>query len=146
MFGNDKDLIESLTTDPWGFNPVHVLCCNSKATAEMIQLVLEHSSQEATMMKTTPITTSIGKIATPIELYVSCKKDRPYELPLCLALKLGMKWGDIMKMMKVDGLNTLEQGKRDEMTSFYPFMLAAIHPLCDLEAVYRLALYNVNNM
>ena len=143
---NDRALIEFLSTDPWGFTPIHVLCCNSKATPEMIQLVIQHTCQEATMMKTTSIITPKGKIGTPLELYMLCKKDLNFDLPLCLGLKLGMKWSDVMAMMTVDGFDTLEQGRRDEITSFYPFMLAATHPLCDLEAVYRLALYNVNNM
>ena len=98
---------------------------------------------------------------TPIQFYMACKKDVLYDVPVCLALKLGMKWLHLKQMIAtandrgsiciengdVNNRNkSLEQGRRDHSTGLYPFMLAAIHPLCDLESVYNLALYNVDNL
>ncbi len=173
-------------TDPWGFTPLHVLCCNPNATSEMIQYLLEHTTTSTTATTTTTTAdnsrtnrqqdddddddedaTICCNIATmmevsngmkPIDLYLACKcknETPPYnygDLQLCLALKLGMKWESIERMMTMDSdsdfdrTKSLEQGRRDEKTHFFPFMLAAIHPLSDLESVYRLALYNIDNI
>jgi len=127
------------TVDKWGFNPIHVLCCNSKATSEMIDILVHNMDQSATIMST-----SNGK--TPLQLYIECHQDSIFELPLCLALKMGMKWIDVNKMILNNTINSLEQDQKDERTSLYPYMLAAIHPHCDLECLYHLALYNVNNL
>jgi hypothetical protein len=130
-----------LSTDTWGFTPLHVLCCNSRATPEMIRLVLQNTY----LNKATTMTTINDK--TPLELYMTCKKDTSYNLSLCLALKMGMKWVDIEKMIHVDGMDTLQKGRIDEdHTGFYPFMLAAIHPLCDMESLCHLALYNIDHL
>ncbi len=129
-----------ILTDPWGLTPLHVICCNIYAKSSMIQQIVEYLPPKVTTMKTV----SDGK--TPLELYKLCRKETPYELSLIVALKLGMSWMDIKKMMKEGTLDSLEQGIVDEATLFSPFMLAAIHPVCDLEALYRLALYNVDNL
>ena len=125
--------------DTWDFTALHVLCCNSKATSEMIHLLLQHMGQEMTILKTS------GGM-TPLELYMACRNDLRYDLPLCLALQLGMKWEGVKKMLTDDGLDTLEQGMKDYNTLFYPFMLAAVHPSCDLECLYHLALFDVTNI
>ena len=130
-----------ITTDLWGLTPLHVICSNSNATSKMIQLITDHLPLQATMMKTV----SNGK--TPLELYKLCKQESTYDLSLHPALKLGMKWVDVRKMLEEDKtLDSLEQGMVDETTGFYPFMLAAVHPMCDLECLYRLACYNVDNV
>jgi len=124
------------TTDAWGLTPLHVLVCNCQATSDMIELILNHCSKIAYMQ------TLNGKTAS--QLFKICKGEAPYHLNLCVALKLGMKWIDVQRIISCEQSYSLQQGVRDEMSGFYPFMIAALNVMCDLDSVYNLALYNIN--
>jgi hypothetical protein len=129
------------STDAMLMTPLHVLCCSTTVTAEMIQTFKDASSETASMRNV------LGE--TPLMMYLKCKGAKYSSfhvdgqlLPLVDLLELGIKC-DILEIILIfydESMLASELEDRNETSGLMPFMLAGSLSQCGLDVMYVLAM------
>ncbi len=153
----DNEPAALAATDAMGMTPLHILCCNPRATAEMVRVIVEGDPSLVTQMDITG--------STPLQLFLKCRnfikadddddQDDDYEkgeMPPTIydLLKRGIKSDDLNIMLvlnKNKGIDlnfNLSLSRRDESTGLLPYMSAATLSQCGLDVVFILAMENLD--
>ena len=133
---------EALTaTDAMEMTPLHILCCNPHATAEMIQIIVE---AEPSLLTHTDVTQS-----TPLQIYLTCKNLLQAGQPIPSLhdlLEKGMNCEDLAIISVLGRNGEIDFLSQDEITGLSPFMSAAVSTACGLDVMYTLAMRNIESM
>ncbi len=137
-------------TDAMDMTPLHILCCNPHITAEMVRVVVEKDEEyvSAYLAHTGDVTGS-----TPLELFMRCRgyllvnageqvfgAEVVESMPsLCDLLEKGIEVKDLSILFALNDNQQVDMSGKDEETSLFPFMSAAVLPGCGLDVVFTLA-------
>ena len=128
-------------TDAMGMTPLHILSCNPRATAETIQIIVE---AEPSLLTLTDVTQS-----NPLQVYLMFRNLLQADEPIPSLqdlLEKGIE-GEDLAIVSILGRNgQIDMSSQDENTGLSPFMSAAVTTACGLDAVYTLAMRNVETM
>lgn len=148
-----------MATDAMGMTPLHTLCCNPRATVEMIQLIVEN---DPSLRASTDVTDS-----TPLQLFLKCRRllslgggqkrsimSKPMAMPLLHdMLKKGIELENLVILFALNNNSSssidnqqIDFSGYDETTNLFPFMSAAVSSACELDVVYALAMRNLENI
>ncbi len=129
------------TTDAMGMTPLHILCCNPRATIEVMQVAVE---EEPSLLTQTDV---IGN--TPLQLFLKCRSlvGTNQCLPsLHDLLAMRIKVEDLSILLLLNDNQQINLSNQDENTGLLPFMSAAVMSGCGLDVVFALAINNVNTI
>ena len=108
---------ECLTdTDAMGMTPLHILCYNPHATAEMMQIMVE---AEPSLLTHTDVTG-----CTPLQTYLICRNLLETNQPIPSfqdLLEKGVKGEDLVILSVLDKNNEIDLTSQDEDTGLSPF-------------------------
>ena len=128
-------------TDAMGMLPLHILCCNPHATAELMQIVAEG---EPSLLTHTDATG-----CTPLQVYLICRNllETDQSIPsLEDLLEKGIKCEDLDALSVLDSNGEIDLLSRDKSTGLSPFMSAAVVKACGLDVMHTLAMMNLEGM
>jgi hypothetical protein len=130
-----------ISTDAMLMTPLHVLCCNTAVTFEMIRM-LKAACPDAVSMRNV-------LDETPLMMYLKCKKKEYYAYhvngqlsPLVKLLELGIEYEllEVIWILYDEVMFLSELAERSEVSGLFPFMYGASLADCGLDVVYELAM------
>ncbi len=137
-------------TDAMGMTPLHILSCNPHITSEMVRVIVEREEGASTLLAQTDVTGN-----TPLQLFMRCggyspvdadeQEEEVQSMPsLCDLLEKGISGEDLSILFALNDNQQIDMSGKDEETGLFPFMSAAVLPGCGLDAVYALAMNNLD--
>ena len=130
------------TTDAMRMTPLHILCCNPHATAEMMNQIMVEA--EPSLFTRTDVAGS-----TPLQVYLTYRNlmQVGQSIPsLQDLLEKGVKCKDLAILSVLDRNDEIDLSRQDEDTGLSPFMSAAVATGCGLDVMYTLAMRNLESL
>ncbi len=136
-------------TDAMGMTPLHILCCNLRATVEMVQVIVEN---DPSLLTRTDVTE-----CTPLQLFLKCRRppggttcsrQQQEKIPTSFRnlLDMGISGEDvaILLILNDNPEFLMSLRSKDDSTNLFPFMTAATLSYCGLDVVHNLAMKSLD--
>ncbi len=154
-----QDNQQTLTAaDAMGMTALHILCCNPRATADMVRVLVEN---DPSLLTQTDVTGS-----TPLQLFLECRRlllgednddsaedevEESTDINIIPTLRdllgRGIKYDDLAILFVLVKMNReIDFTNRDESTGLMPYMSAATSSECGLDVVFALAMENLEKI
>ena len=120
-----------------GMTPLHILCCKTNVTVEMVRVVVEGNPSVLTQTDVTD--------CSPFRQFLQSRNlletgQGTNTTLLSDILETGIKGEDLDILLILDSNQEIDLSSQDETTGLLPFMSAATLSKCRLDLVYTMAM------